>query len=186
MALTLTPETGSGTNAAANTYATLAEATAYHEGVVESAAWDDETDPNRTKALAQAARVLESQFAWKGSRASAAQPMAWPRQGVVVDGVLLESDAIPAKLKQAQAEIARELLAAGGFQTRPTNTGGADQLKAIDLGRGALKLEYQDQAPDAASENDDKTVVSPYVVQLLAPFGSYNQSGDRIVRVVRG
>jgi hypothetical protein len=186
MALTLTPETGSGDNPAANTYATLAEADAYHEGVIESSAWDDEEEPAKTKALAQAARVLESQFSWKGCRTNPGQPMTWPRRRVVVDGTTLASDAIPTQLKQAQAEIARELLAAGGFQTRPTNTGGADQLKAIDLGKGALKLEYQEQDPNAAADNGQKTVVMPYVVQLLRDFGVYQQGGDRIVRTVRG
>lgn len=184
MALTLTPETGSGTDPAANTYATLAVANDYHEGVVDATAWDDEDDVAKAKALVQATRVLESQFRWKGYRTSAAQPLQWPRTNVMVGGRALFTNAIPNALIQAQAEIARELLTAGGFQTRPTNTGGADQLKAINLGRGALELEYQDQAP--GTDNADKTVVSPYVEQLLREFGTFQSGGDRIVRTFRG
>lgn len=185
MPLTLTPETGSGTDPAANTYVTRAEGDAYHEGAIDGAAWNDETPEDRDKALAHAARILQSQFTWNGSRVTATQPLAWPRAGLAFDGVAIPTDVVPTQVKQAQCEIARELLVAGAFQTRPVNTGGADQLAAIDLGRGALKLEYQDQAADAASSNADKTVVTPYVVELLRGLGVYQQGGDRLVRVYR-
>lgn len=185
MALTLVVETGAGDNPAANTYISRADADTYHEGVIDGTAWTDETEGDRDKALAHAARILETQFRWKGQRSFLVQPLAWPRSGVISDGVIFEETDMPKAIKDAQCEIARELLVAGAFQTRPANSGGADQLAAIDLGRGALKLEYQDQSPTAANSNADKTVVSPYVVALLRDFGSYQQGGDRMVRVRR-
>lgn len=185
MALTLVVETGTGTDPDANTYQTVATADAYHESVMESADWAAADDPTKGKALVQAARILGSQFTWKACPASADQPLAWPLQDFIFQGRLLASGSIPRQVIEAQAEIARELISAGGFQTRSVNAGGADQLASINLGRGALELEYQEQDPEAAGDNELKTVVTPYVVQLLRGLATFKQGGDRIARVRR-
>lgn len=186
MPIVLTVEDGTGSNPAANTFVSLADADAYHAGVVESTEWDTATEDEKNRSLAQATRILGSQFTWQGERAHPdTQPLVWPRTGVKVECRTVASDVVPREVREATSEVARELLAAGGFQTRPPGAGGADQLKGIELGKGALKIEYQDQAESAASGNENKTAVTPYVVELLRPFASFNQQGDRIVKVYR-
>lgn len=181
MPIILIPETGTGTDETANTFLDLAAADTYHEAVVESEAWDDAAPDEKNRALVQAARILSTQFDWKGCQTyPATQPLAFPRTGLSSDLGL-----VPRAVKWAQAEIARELLIAGGFQTRPSGQGGADALKGIGLGRGALKIEFQTQDEDSTDDNSEKTVVKPYVVELLRGLGAFQQGGNRIVRVRR-
>jgi hypothetical protein len=60
--------------------------------------------------------TLEDQ--WQGVRASASQPLAWPRTGVYVYGTALADDAIPQSLKDAQIRLALE--ADSGVALMPT------------------------------------------------------------------
>jgi len=186
MALTLVKETGSGADEAANTYLTREEADAYQEAVVEREIWAAATGEEKDRALVQAARILDTQFIWEGRPVKSSQPLAWPRRCVVIDGEELAGDAVPRNVRWAQAEIARELLTAGGFQVRPPASGGCDAMKKLSLGKGALEIEYQDQASEAAAGNENKTAVTPYVQELLRDLGTFKQSSCRVVKVYRG
>jgi len=91
-----------------DTYASLAEAEAYMATLTFKDAWGS-ADPAKEAALKQAARLLDT-LNWKGTRATQAQSMAWPRVDVV-DRDGYEVEGIPAALKNAQAEFALRLMA---------------------------------------------------------------------------
>lgn len=177
MAITLIQETGTGVTGA-NTYQTIAGANAYHDASVGGAAWAAKTEPERNVALAHATRILDTQFRFQGIRTHVDQPLAFPRAGITVDGVLVPSDSIPAILLEAQAEIALALLTAGGFQIASPSAGGADVIKSVGVGKGAVEVEFQDPAPGSQAGNRDKTVVSPYVRAMLEPLGIWTHGSS--------
>lgn len=93
-----------------DSYCTLAEAEAYMGLLTFKDAWASAGDPAKEAALKQSAVLLDT-LTWKGIRTDQSQAMAWPREGVVdLDGYELAPDAIPARLKHAQAELALRLL----------------------------------------------------------------------------
>ena len=174
MALALIVETGSGLDPTANTFGSLAGAIAYHESVIESAAWDTADEATRNKALVQASRILTNQFSWEGYRSQpATQPLAFPRRGAYCDGVLIDDDVVPRIIEEATYELARDLIAFGAFQVRPATAGGADQIKSIGVGKGAVEVEYQDQAEIGAA-----SAVAPYVEELVRCLGYLRGRGN--------
>lgn len=89
-----------------DTYATLAEAEAYASGR-GNAAWTAATDTQKEFALKEAAVYLDTSYVWKGSITSDSQVMSWPRKEVKdKEGRSIANDAIPARLKDAQTEMA--------------------------------------------------------------------------------
>ena len=46
---------------------------------------------------------------YKGQRTDPTQVTAFPREGILIDGVTLPSDTIPARIKQAEMQLALEL-----------------------------------------------------------------------------
>ncbi|MGT2493124.1 DnaT-like ssDNA-binding protein [Cupriavidus basilensis] len=60
--------------------------------------------------LVVATGFVDSNYAWKGARASATQALAWPRRGVVVDGVPAPLDAVPRQVSDAVCELALKAL----------------------------------------------------------------------------
>jgi len=177
MAITLIQETGAGI-ADANTYQTLAGANAYHEASVTAAQWQAKTEPERNAALVQATRILDTQFRFIGLRTHPTQPLCFPRTGLVLDGLLVEPQTMPKILLDAQAEIALALLNAGAFQVASPSAGGADVIKAVSVGKGAVEVEYQAPEPGTQSGNRDKTVVSPYVRSMLEPLGQWTHGSN--------
>ena len=105
----LTVEDGSGL-AAADSYASLADADVYHidRGNTD---WVG-TDSSKTRALRRAAQFLDARYRmrWKGVKTSADQGLAWPRNGVEdEDGYAIGSDEFPDAIWRAQCEVARAL-----------------------------------------------------------------------------
>lgn len=117
---------------AANSYATQAEANTYFdERLPLSTPWVTTGDP-AIRALIMAARVLSAmarphrtlryrdriQFyytsrQWTGAPATTTQRLAWPRTGMYdANGNAIASTVIPLELKNAQAELAGQLLIA--------------------------------------------------------------------------
>ena len=181
MPISITVEDGSEV-AGANSYLSLAAADTYHEAVIESAVWDEATTDEKNRALVQATRVLGTQYRWKGCRTTSTQPLAWPRKTMVYDGVGIDDDVIPQVLKDAQAEIARELLVTDGFVVRPESAAGGDALKNLVLGKGALEIEFQNQQPILGFA----TAVTPYVEDMLRGLDYFlGGGGGRMVRATR-
>lgn len=172
MALVLTVEDGTGL-AGANSYATAAEGDAYHEAHVDSAAWTAATTANKEKALVHSTRVIESMVRnWVGSRKSGTQALSWPRTQAYLDGVQLSSSAVPQPVKNATIELARLLLGSDVTADLDQNL-----VKSIDLGKGALTIEFKD--------NRDKSRIPANVGELLQGLGRLPSAGGIGMRRVR-
>lgn len=114
MPLTTTP--GSAT---ADSYASLADALAYH-AAMGNATWAAATDALREPALRRATLWLDATYRgrWPGYRLNArAQALDWPRKGVADnEGYAVDHLTIPAEVENATCEAAlRELDAPGSL-----------------------------------------------------------------------
>ena len=60
------------------------------------------------ESVRNAAQYLEARYVnrWKGCRATTTQALAFPRDAIELDGVLLPSSPLPTRLKSAHAELA--------------------------------------------------------------------------------
>ncbi len=103
--------------------------------------------------LVQAMDYLDS-VNWKGSRSAPEQALAWPRDGVFIDGEKVDKDTIPTRIKQAQCRLAVE---AEETDLNPTQSGGAVTLERVE---GAVTVQY-----DGAS--NDGTVSFPWLYTML-------------------
>lgn len=126
----------------ANSYCSLAQAAAYHEGHLDQATWDDADPADQERALRQATRMLDVYVTWDGHAVSTSQALAWPRYGAYSrNGYLLPHTAIPTDVVNATAELARHLLA-----TEPSS-GEADTGAVTKIQAGPVVLEFGDRAP---------------------------------------
>lgn len=169
----------------ANSYVTVAEATAYFAGRLDAGDWTDAgtTSPEtQSNALVMAARRLD-QERFKGVRVDASQALQWPRYGVekpdlaysVLAGPLLEealwytTTEIPQRIKDAQMELALALLKS----TDLLDDTGLDAFKNIKVG----PIDITPRAGQEAGELPD--VVMRGLMPLL-------DSAPNSVRLLRG
>lgn len=126
-------EDGTGV-AGATSYATVAQAQAYatDRGLSLPAA-----EADVQKLLIKACDFLQSlEDQYQGSRTDAEQALAWPRSGVTVFGTrLVEDDAIPSMLIQAQCQLAVDLVS---NDLQPTDQGKEVQTETV----GPLSTTY--------------------------------------------
>lgn len=169
MSVTLVETPGA---ANANTYATQAEADAYFAARLPLVPpWDEADDP--TAALAMAARVLDSfvqalkvyvpasttggskayyitRRAWTGAPATTTQKMAWPRINMYDrNNNLIASDVIPQDLKDAQCELAGQLLITDSTLDNAVRVQGITSVKAGSVAVTFKSLIEQHVLPDA-------------------------------------
>lgn len=107
--MSLTVEDGSGLSNA-ESFVSVADATAYHE-LRGNAAWAAlASDTVREQALRRATDYMEAAYRlkWAGSRVSVDQALSWPRYEVPMHdaGSYYDSDAIPVAVANACAELA--------------------------------------------------------------------------------
>ena len=166
---------------AANSYASVAEFTTWAETRQPSTAFDDATADQRIRALITAARRLD-QERYKGVRVEETQALQWPRYGVeqpdiaysVLDGpVFTEStwyatDEIPQRVKNAQMELAYQVLAGN---SSPDNTG-LEGFKNVKV--GALDI-TPNHALRAGKLTED-------VLREIRPLLKGGGNGMRLVR----
>lgn len=86
--------------ASANSYGTLVEADAYFADRPESDDWDALGAAQESWLIA-ATDALE-RLTYQGDRTTSTQALSFPRANVVVDGIIINSWTIPARLKRAQ------------------------------------------------------------------------------------
>lgn len=79
MALTVIVEDGSGVDNA-NSYASVADAAAYHEANPQGDAWAALTELKKQQGVITATRLLDEQWQWNGYKLDDAQSLQWPRQ----------------------------------------------------------------------------------------------------------
>lgn len=140
MPLTLTVEDGTGLTAA-NTFVSRAEADAYFEAHLYGSIWDAAADATKDKALVHATRYLDSAARWEGHRATEQQALGWPRWEAYLDGCELRYDIVPEAVKNATCELAQLLIGADLTAEQQQ-----DQIKKLNLGQGALEIEFRDSA----------------------------------------
>lgn len=96
-----------------NSYATVAEADAYHESRLHVDTWTGATTPTKDAALVWATRLLDSTIVWNGwPKDPDFQRLQWPRTGLLKRGGFeeLADDVIPEDLVFATSELARLLI----------------------------------------------------------------------------
>ncbi len=158
----------------ANTYCSEEDCDAYHEGRLYTDTWDDADDDNREKALRMATRLLDQWFEWDGIVATAEQALLWPRIGAIgASGHLLPSDEIPVAIREATAELARQLLDADRSADSDVETQGLKRIMA-----GSVELEFT----GAASAK----VIPDAVVGFVGRLGRQRGRSGGAVNLYRG
>lgn len=168
--MALIVETGSIVTGA-DSYATLAEYQAYALAYGWTLSGVEATDEVN---LRKAARYLDNAYSWDGEKVQADQPLAWPRyMGSIVDGFIVPSDAIPARVKTAQMEMAH--LIQNGADPYATISGGAvkRQKSKVDV------IEEETEYFDGSGIDRDSY---PLVDQLVGPY-AIGKAGGRIFSV---
>lgn len=160
----------------ANSYQTLAEATSYFDSRLPlPTAWGSLGSTASNRALIMATRVLDSllqprsvirdgyyvtQRQWTGTPATATQKLAWPRIGMYdANGNAIASTDIPSALKEAQAELAGQLLMSDTTLDNAVSVAGITSLSA-----GSVSLSFKDMIEQH---------VLPDAVWMLMPASWY-------------
>lgn len=154
--MALVVETGTG-SAAAESYASVAEADAYHaaRGAV---AWAALTTAAKEEALRRATDFLLGAYRrrWRGARMTDAQALDWPRYGVQLDdkAAPVATNLVPPEVKAACSALA---LTASTEALAPNLERTQAKVKV-----GPLEVEYDPAAPAYTRHRA--------VEMLLAPF----------------
>ena len=135
----------------ANSYATIAEANAYHATHLYASAWTSASLTTKEIALIMATRLMDTMYEWENEPTEEDQALLWPRHAMLrrnqIDWV--EDDEIPIELKQATAEFARQLIEGDRSADNAVDTQGLRSLTA-----GSVSLSFKDSVqpkvvPDA-------------------------------------
>jgi len=171
MALILVKEDGTG-KADANSYASVADGDAFHDGHLYAATWIDALALDKATALVMATRVIDAVYVFNGRKAGAEQALQWPR----VDcpdpdlGDFVASDAVPGDVVKAVCEMARELLVADR-----TGSPIGEGLRTTQLSGNLMVFDKRDTRP----------MVSQLAQTWLNRFGVMSKSRSGSVRVRR-
>ena len=115
--------------ASANSYVSLADASAYFTLYGEPAEWEEGYILLQEEARRVGTQYIDAFYAgrWEGSKRTSTQARSWPRDGVHDDSdFIISSDTIPQKLKDATCESALEHIkrkATGGLLPTLENSG---------------------------------------------------------------
>ena len=177
MALTLIKEDGTG-KSDANSYASVADADAYHEGHLYASAWTGAATADKEKALVMATRLIDGQYQFGGVRAVSGQALQWPRVSCLdpdanddlLSGRYVRSNVVPRGVSDGACEMARELLVADRTAAPP--------------GEG-LKYENVGTTQTGYDKSDTRPVISRVAQAMLAKYGTLLKSRSGAARVVR-
>ena len=102
---------------------------------------------------------------WQGEKTDVAQDLEWPRAGVYINGLLIDSTVVPEAIKSGQ--MAQAIVIVQGFDANDT-IGRATKKEKLDT----LEVEYMDNASN--------TSYSPWVDGILAPYLTGSTGGFNI------
>lgn len=148
--MALTVESGNG-DAGADAYISVTDADTYF-AARGNATWVALTEAAKEQALRKGADYLQG-YAWKGARLASTQALAWPRSGVVVDGVTV--DALPTAIKYANAELAVRASAA----ELAADVGAAVKSEQV----GPIAVTYADGARQQTRYEAVERMLAPYL-----------------------
>lgn len=127
--------------AGANSFASLADADAYHAARLTEAWADSLAGDKKEAALIRATDWLNRKVRWEGCKTTRKQRMAWPRTGVATRGGPVPSDEVPAEVVEACCELA------GFFVEQdylaPLDRGGDIASLSVDV----ISITYNGTAP---------------------------------------
>ena len=148
--------------------ADLVSARAYHDGSFspQVTAWlkltGTDGDAIATRTLIAAARMLDL-LPWQGAPTGMLNgqptPLAWPRTGVVVDGVAIDSTTVPVEITRAEYELAPLIFADPSIQGK-RDTG--SNIRRVG-GAGVPEVEFW--APTSAAAGT--ATLLPVAIQRL-------------------
>jgi hypothetical protein len=151
--------------ATSNSYLTEVELTAYlatclHLSAAVVAAQAEAGTDTIKRALVSATRLLDEQVEWDGeANEPLIQALQWPRAGLEDDkGEDLSETAIPTRIKNACAELARYLI--DSDRTAESSTDGINRLAV-----GSIELEFNPNAPPP------RKVIPDSVWQMVSLWG---------------
>jgi hypothetical protein len=116
------------------------------------------------EALLRRAALQMQTMNWKGCRAHPDQALSWPRKGVEVDGEILPSTYIPARIQYGQMALAGEIYA-DDLDPPEKRTGPAIRKRV----EGAVDVQYA----EVASVNRGKLLPAAPDRQSQAQFADY-------------
>jgi hypothetical protein len=165
--------------ASANSYVTLAGATAYFETVPDSSSWTSKTTDQQTRAVISATRWIDV-LSFYGARCSDTQALKWPREAYTVDDIALSCTLIPEPIKTATYELARALANDTSAITGTTGTTGIPD--EVELGELRVKYNTTSQTSGVVNNVFD---VYPWLHSYL---GAYTIGGaaNTAIRLRRG
>jgi hypothetical protein len=200
MSLTLIKEDGTG-KANANSYASVEDSDAYHDGHLYATVWAAATIAKKEAALVFATRLIDTEYQFNGTRALAGQALQWPRSDC------REPDGNTAGFVTGQQAISQVVIPSGTDRivvVKNTWTVPADLVpKAVveatcELARELLIADrtatppgeglkyYNDAGTQTGYDKEDRRPVIPALVQaLLAKYGSLINSKSGAVQLVR-
>jgi hypothetical protein len=155
----LTIETGEGLPNA-ESYATAAELVSYAANYGVTVPGTEQAQESLLRRAAMQMQVM----GWKGRKASAAQALAWPRADVELDGEVLPSTYIPARIQYGQMALAAEIHAED--IDPPGQRTGAVIRERVE---GAVDVQYAENKSGyllpAAPDRPSRTQFADYLVK---------------------
>jgi hypothetical protein len=141
----------------AESYATVAEATAYHAARSNTAWAALATDALREAALRRATDYMRQAYRsrWQGYKVNEDQALDWPRYDVEVEGYAVDSDIVPTEVKNACAELA---LRASAADLNPDLTQGVLSEQV-----GSIQVTYDKASPQFTRYRAIDALLSPYL-----------------------
>lgn len=174
----LIPETGDGLPTA-NSYATVADADAYHAATMSADAWGELDLVEKEQRLVAATRLLDSMFAWVGFPMRHGQALGFPRRDISGrNGVAYPLRYIPREIRAATIELALYL------QDDATSaaTIGAESVQEITLGPIGIKLAA---GADATTTKTSRPMIPLATMASIRQWGDYLGGGGSVGRLVR-
>ncbi len=188
------PEDGTA-NPDANSYASLAEADAYHAAHLYASVWTVATAETKEKALQMATRLIDGQYQFHGYRSTTTQALQWPRQlcpdpdqrqaswGLLTTTAYVPANTIPQALVQATCELARELLIAD--RTAAPAGEGLNMQHTSHYQRDSVGVTTSDSTTTQYNKLDTKPIISPVAQALLSKYGVLQSARTAQVRLIR-
>lgn len=129
----------------ANSYISIAEASAYLADVGNDAAFSTAIQADQEKALVRATRFIENRYIerWPGRIASDDQALSWPRESATDrEGRRLSSSAIPPSVVAAAAELAVVALTDTNLFVNASRSEGGVKREKVKVGPIEQEIEY--------------------------------------------
>lgn len=168
--------------ASANSYLTVADATAILADRPRVDLWDDADPEDQAKYLVWATQLIEDQVCWKGTRTTTTQALQWPRIGVETrdHDAFIPDNIIPSFLKRATALEALYLLRSDPTALPANET--ARGIKSVTADTVAVEFAEPGKIiPPAAMLSEEVwAALAPYIDNAPALRGN-----TRFVDVVR-